>query len=232
MQRINLPALLPILESHGVFTREEIARLKDEHHSLIERMNFLLQYIFKKGQSVADEFMQCLREEASHWGHQEILQILEKGASDRPEMSPVLEILEDQVEVIERYLNLNSFLNLITTTGVFQARNLLDINDPYRTPRENVSRLVRLVQNQGVKGLISFLKCLQEDHQSASHQRLARILLEEGSDVIARSFVPRLLRTHLFSALLRKMLRQGSLGMRPSCTLCMSLLIDGIRISY
>ncbi len=51
MQRINLPALLPIMESHGVFTPEEIARLKDEHHSLIERMNFLLQYIFKKGQN-------------------------------------------------------------------------------------------------------------------------------------------------------------------------------------
>ena len=150
-------ALLPVLERRQVFTPEELDQLRDEHHTSVERMGFLLQFIDKKGQSGVDEFLQCLREETTHRGHQEILQVLERSAPDRPEMSPVLDILDDQAEAIERYVNLNSLTNSLVARDVIPVRNSLDITNPYRSSQDNISRLIRAVQNQGVNGMMQVL---------------------------------------------------------------------------
>ncbi len=181
MQAINLPALLPVLVRHGVFTPEETDRLRDEHHTSVERLTFLLQYISRKGQSTVDEFVQCLREETRHRGHQEILQLLEKSASDRPEFSPVLAILDAQLEVIVKHLDVNSIAQLLADADVIPRHNVMDVTNPQKTPQEQLSRLIRVVQSQGVQGMVGFLRCLQEDLRSTSHQKLAQILLEQGS---------------------------------------------------
>ncbi len=175
-KHFGLGNAFPRVSKCKVFTPEETDRLRDEHHTLVERLTFLLQYISRKGQSTVDEFVQCLREETRHRGHQEILQLLEKCAS---EFSPVLAILDAQLEVILKHLNVNSIAQLLADADVIPRHNVMDVTNPQRTPQEQLSRLIRVVQSQGVQGMVGFLRCLQEDLRSTSRQKLAQILLEQ-----------------------------------------------------
>ena len=184
MKNLNLIALLPVLESRGVFSPEELRMLKDEGHSQVERVSYLLQDVYKRGQSGVDFFLQCLRDEGKHPGHQEILHILEKSAPDQPQQNRILEILDEQLETIESYINLTAFLNILTKSGVITVHAYMDITNPYRTQQENVIRFIRVIQNQGVEGLIDFIKSLQQDTATLAHQKLAKLLLDEGSSAL------------------------------------------------
>ena len=178
LQWISLPDLLPVLQENKEFSTEEIGRLKETQHSVIERTGYLLQSIYKRGQAGVDVFLQCLREETKHSGHREILKLLE--APDKPAPSPVLDILDAQVNTIESYLSLAPFLSSLLNSGAISVHTYMDVTLPHRTQRENLARLLKAVQEQGVGTFIKLVECLQKDSTPA-HQKLSELLLEEGT---------------------------------------------------
>jgi len=106
MQLVNLQTLLPLLKSHQVLPESDLARVGDaKHHRTVERIGFLLQTLYKKAdQETIDKFMQCLREETDHPGHQEIAALLEKDLSNQSSRSP----FSATEPLLKNRLNLNT----------------------------------------------------------------------------------------------------------------------------
>ena len=179
LQWISLPHLLPVLqEKIEEFSPEEIDRLKKTQHSVIERTGYLLQSVYKRGQAGVDAFLQCLREETEHPGHQEILNLLEESVAKKPSRSPVMDILDAQIAAIESHVSLTSLLNSLINSGAISVHTYMDVTVTYRTQRENLVRLLKAIREQGIDAFIKFVQCLQRD-SSASHRKLSELLLEE-----------------------------------------------------
>lgn len=180
MQLIDLPSLLPLLEEKKVLSSEDIERISDrKHHGSIERTGFLLHALYKQGQKAIDAFVQCLRSSKHHPGHKQILQLLEEGLPDLPSRSPLFDILEDHLDEIEREINLTSFLNELTHSGALKVSAFLDLQNPDRTVKENLKRLIRVLEDQGSRGFINFVSCLRKDSYPP-HEKLFDVLFKEG----------------------------------------------------
>lgn len=193
MQLISLPHLLPILRSTPeLLSREELDRVADEHHSIIERTGYLLQFVQKKGQKGVDKFLQCIREEKEYPGHREILNLLEGPPPDIPPRAPILDIIDEKLDEIASQINMTTFLTAMTNAGTISVNTYMDVSNPQRTPRENLMRLLRAIEKKGTAGFIKFVQCFQQADAPPAHEHLAKLLLEEGM-VLATNLVPRLL---------------------------------------
>ena len=189
MQLISLPHLLPILRSTPeLFSQEELDRVADEHHSIIERTGYLLQFVQKKGQRGIDKFLHCIREEKESPGHREILDLLEGPPPDIPPRAPILDILDEKLDEIASQINMTTFLSAMTTTGTISVNTYMDVSNPQRTPQENLMRLLRAIEKSGTAGFISFVQCFQQADAPPAHEHLAKMLLEEG-EMAARDLV-------------------------------------------
>ena len=79
VQLINLPELVPYLNRHEVLTDRENEILRNSmvpHH---DRVLNLLSFVKKKGPNGYDKFLQALKEETSHLGHRQAVNILTAG---------------------------------------------------------------------------------------------------------------------------------------------------------
>ena len=86
---INLPELVPYLNRHELLTNRENDILQNSlvpHH---DRVLNLLRIIEKKGRDGYEKFLQALKEETSHLGHRQVVNILTAGtwASSSPATS-------------------------------------------------------------------------------------------------------------------------------------------------
>lgn len=180
MQLINLPTLVPLLRKYQLLPVEDLDRVSDaKHHGTIERTGFLLHSLYKKDQAAIDTFVKCLREDRDHPGHQEIIDLLEKGLPDEPDRSPLYDILDSKMKEIVRLINITKFLNTLTNTGAIKVTSFLDLANPDRTIEENLHRLVRILEEKGTPGFIDFLTCLQVE-PTPSHEELFKMLFKEG----------------------------------------------------
>ena len=180
MQQIHLPSLLPMLLEKGVLSESDIERVSNsKHHGTIERTGFLLHSLYKQGQKAIDGFVGCLRNSKEHLGHKEILQLLEEGEPELPSRSPLFDILDENLDKIESQINLTSFLNALTHSGALKVSSFLDLQNPDRSVHENLSRLIRVLDQQGSRGFINFMSCLYKDSDPA-HERLFNILFQHG----------------------------------------------------
>ena len=180
MQLFNLSTLLPLLQKYECLPKEDLARIADaQHHGTIERTGFLLHSLYKKDQATIDTFVRCLREEKVHPGHQDILNLLERGLPDKPDRSPLFEILESRINDIVSRINITLFLNHLANSGAIKVTAFLDLVNPHRTVKENLQRLLVVLEEKGVQGFIDFLVCLRKEHTEA-HEELFRLLFRDS----------------------------------------------------
>lgn len=180
MQLINLPTLVPLLHKYQLLPEEDLKRVSDsKHHGTIERTGFLLHSLYKKDQAATDIFVQCLREEREHPGHQEILTLLETGLPDQPDRSPLFEILDSLMSEIVRLINITIFLNSLTDSRAIKVAAFLDLANPDRSIEENMQRLLRILEEKGTTGFIDFLSCLRME-VVPSHEQLFELLFQKG----------------------------------------------------
>ena len=77
---LNVKQLMPLLIEKGLLTpseREELDKLQGLQH---DQNKHLLQILPRKGEKSYELFLQCLREEEEHMGHQDILRWLTTAA--------------------------------------------------------------------------------------------------------------------------------------------------------
>ncbi len=180
MQLLNLSTLVPLLQKHQLLPEKDLARVADsKHHGTIERTGFLLHSLYGKDQAAIDTFVQCLREDHEHPGHQEIVTLLEKGLPDQPERSPIFDILDTRMGDVVTLVNITAFLNTLANTGAIKVTAFLDLANPDRTVEENLQRLLRVLEEKGTEGFIDFLACLRTEY-AEKHEELFRLLFRDG----------------------------------------------------
>ena len=79
VQLINLPELVPYLNRHEVLTPRENEILQNSNVPHHDRVLKLLTFVQKKGSIGYDKFLQALKEETSHLGHRQAVNILTAG---------------------------------------------------------------------------------------------------------------------------------------------------------
>ena len=180
MELINIPTLIPLLEKYRILSPNDLERVASvQRHGTIERTGFLLQSIYKRDQKTINSFIQCLREEKVHPGHQEIVNLLERGLPDLPDRSPLFDILESRMTEIAQKINITMFLNVLTNSGAIKVSAFLDLSNPDRRVRDNLERLIRVLEEKGNRGFIDFLSGLRKD-PTPNHKELFRIIFKEG----------------------------------------------------
>lgn len=180
LQLIDLPKLLPLLKERETFTEEILKKVSDtQHHSQFERSNFLLSYLYQKGQTAVDVFIECIRKAESP-NHDEILRLLEGDLVDPQTQSPLFSILETQLNSIVKCIHLVGLLKALLSLKAIPLNSFLDLQNTDRTVRETLNRLFLLLEKQGSRGFISFMAALQKDLPNPKHEQLSEILFAEG----------------------------------------------------
>ena len=87
---INPSALLPLLLSKKLVTGEEFHEISDDSIRLSDeqRNGKLLDIIVKKGAEAFDLFVNALREEDKHLGHESLAKTLEEEKAKLPRLPP------------------------------------------------------------------------------------------------------------------------------------------------
>ena len=184
LQLIDIAKLLPPLKEKGILTEEIIKKVSDaKHHTQFERSNFLLSFLYQKGQVAIDGFIASLRE-AETPNHAEILRLLEGELVDSQLQSPLFTILEGQLSSIIRSINLVSLLKSLLTLQAIPLSTFLDLQNNDRTLKETLERLFPMLEMHGTRGFISFLSALQKDLPNPGHEKLSEILFAEGNLLI------------------------------------------------
>ena len=174
---ISLSHLLPILKSSSDFLgTEELEQLSNEHLTVIERTSYLLHCVEKKGRSGVEKFVQCIRQEKDHHGHRKILNLLE----GLPPRSPILEILDEQLDTIASQIDMTKFLIALITSGAIAVNTFMDVSSPHRTTQENLVRLFKAIEKKGTAGFISFVRGFQQMDAPPAHEHLTKLLIDEG----------------------------------------------------
>ena len=75
---INMVSLFPYLNKYGILTSEERFYLSNNSKSPSEKVNYLLQYLERKGDETVQKFLQALKEEREHSGHAELCKLLKQ----------------------------------------------------------------------------------------------------------------------------------------------------------
>lgn len=183
LEWISLSHLLPILKSSSDFLgTEELEQLSNERLTVIERTSYLLQCVKKKGRSGVEKFVQCIRQEKDHHGHRKILNLLEglPPPQEPPLRSPILEILDEQLDTIAPQIDMTIFLKALTTSGAIAVNTFMDVSSPHRTTQENLVRLFKAIEKKGTAGFISFVRGFQQMDAPPAHEHLAKLLIDEG----------------------------------------------------
>ena len=176
---IDLPKLLPLLHSKSLLTVDQMSRLGNQAHTVIERTGYLLQFVTTLKQQGIDAFIACLRESRCH-GHDQIIALLEDSSSNEPTRSPLLDIFESRRDDILLRLSFTTFNNKMIEMEVISVHENMDIYNPHSSPEENIRALIELlVKRPGAEGLLKFIECLHQD-TNPGHSELATILLKEG----------------------------------------------------
>ena len=82
MQYINIRSLLPHLQANCLVTDEDVSYLTNSHKTEQDRIEYLLSKIPRNGPSTFDRFVECLRGERGHSGHQYLAKQL-RAANER-----------------------------------------------------------------------------------------------------------------------------------------------------
>ena len=73
---LDLNTLIPLLNKHGLLTRENLYVLKNQKIPSMERANALVYHILpSKGPGAFTLFVKCLEEEKEHMGHQKLVRL-------------------------------------------------------------------------------------------------------------------------------------------------------------
>ena len=100
-----------------------------------------------------------------------------------PNQSPLLEILNSKLDVLER-IDLTALLNTLANSGAIKVDSFLDLVNPDRQVRENLERLLSVLEEKGTRGFIDFLCALQKD-SSPTHDEIFKILFVEGKLIVS-----------------------------------------------
>ena len=185
MQLLDLSIILPLIQKERIIAQEDYDKVADtKHHGSVERTGYLLQAMYKIGQGAVDKFVRCLyltKDENPR--HSEILQLFEGELPDLPTRSPLFEILDDNLEDIERLIEFTPFLKILLEERVIIVDKLLDLQSADRPIRENLERLIRALEEKGNDGFVKFMSCLQKEGSSTGHQHLFGLLFEKSKSV-------------------------------------------------
>ena len=91
----------------------------------------------------------------------------------------LFEILDARLGVIVSKINLTLFLNHLANSGAIKVTAFLDLVNPDRSVRDNMQRLLHVLEEKGVQGFIDFLVCLRKEHTPA-HEELFRLLFNDS----------------------------------------------------
>ena len=75
---INMVSLIPYLNKYGILTSEERFYLNNSSKSPSEKVNYLLQYLERKGEETVQKFLKALKDEREHSGHVELCRLLKQ----------------------------------------------------------------------------------------------------------------------------------------------------------
>ena len=78
IENVNLPALVPLLNRHGLLTKPEQEQLLNELFTSDVRIMKLTDILPSKGPGCVSKVLDCLRQETKHPGHAHLLQIIEQ----------------------------------------------------------------------------------------------------------------------------------------------------------
>lgn len=176
---MDLPKLLSKLREKKAFSAEQLDRLDNPAHSVIERTGYLLQCVKKLHQKGVDVFMQSLRETKCE-GHEQIITLLEESALEEPGRSPLLEVFENKKADILSQLSFTTFINKMVEMEVVSVHENIEVYNPHQSMEDNCLALIGLLMKRpGAQGLLQFIECLHED-SNPQHKTLATTLLNEG----------------------------------------------------
>ena len=157
-------------------------KLKEKRvHEKFQEHRGQLHALYKQGQDIVDQFVQCLHDtKKDNPRHSEILKLFEGGLLDLPTRSPIFEILDQSLDDIKRLIELMPFLSTLLNAGVISVSKFMDLQSSDRPLKENLERLFRTLEEQGTQGFIKFMSCLQKEGATTNHQHLFAILFEKG----------------------------------------------------
>ena len=175
---LNPIELLPLLMKEQLLDfNERSVILEDNSKSTYEKSRYILRSLEAKGPSAYSKFLNCLKEEESHMGHDYIASLLQEKA-----FGSKLELEESSQlkKAIQKHYKEMMDLSLELLVPLIYGKKLLTENEKQKllsqhnkTRSERILLLLHLLDTKGPLAHRLFVKCLQSESRShPTHKEL------------------------------------------------------------
>ena len=173
---LNPIELLPLLMKEQLLDfNERSVILEDNSKSTYEKSRYILRSLEAKGPSAYSKFLNCVKEEESHMGHDYIVSLLQEkafGSKHELEESSQLKkaIQEHYKEMMD--LSLESLVPLIYSKKLLTEEEKYKFLSHDKSEEERIHLLLLRLETKGPLAHGLFAKCLQNESEHPTHKEL------------------------------------------------------------
>ena len=172
---LNPIQLIPLLTKEDLLDYDDMSLLLADFKSTLEKSLYILRSLESKGQLAYSKFLQCIKAEKSHMGHEYISSLLREETFGSPfELQESLQLKE----AVKRHTPEMMDIGLMSLVPLMFNKNLLtstekdDLLSPYKTKQERILSLLHILNTKGPLAHGLFADCLRSDSSHPTHNEL------------------------------------------------------------
>ena len=180
--------LLPYLRSCSVLTQIEYDRIIHPGTVQHDQISLIVDAVVSKGQKALDEFIKALTKETEHPSHRELAKMFHEALNGS--LTPVPDNYSLVDDVITPHLpDLMNYLNSLALLQHLQKYQLVTSEEVERLINSTLTSAGcnRLIFSQlyrcGADAVENFIRCLIEEETHPSHHKLAKLLIQQLSEL-------------------------------------------------
>ena len=180
---LDLSVLVPSFEGRPVLT-PIIPELKEASFSSTQRVECihkLIDYVTRGGNLAMTAFLGALNSTSeSCEGHQRAMTLIKTSVTseESPNQNQLMIILRENSKELE-HLDIILLLPRLLHKSVITNENFRDLKVTYMSPNERVNKLLSVLEDRGLDGIIEFLMVLQESPEE-SNKKIGGKLISKG----------------------------------------------------
>ena len=172
---LNPIQLMPLLLKEELLDSNEKSILLEDSKSTSEKSHYILQCLETKGPSAYSKFLNCIKAERNHMGHEYITSLLEEkpvGSQFELELSSRLKeaIQSHCPEMMD--ISLQPLVPLMHSKKLLTGDEIDKLRNCYRTEHERVLLLLQLLNTKGPLAHGLFVECLRSESSHPTHNEL------------------------------------------------------------
>ena len=180
--------LLPYLRSCSVLTQTEYDRINSPGTIPQDQISLIVDAVVSKGRKALDGFIEALKKETKHPSHQELATMFDEALNGS--LTPVPDNYSLVDDVITPHLpDLMNFLNSLALLQHLHRDQLVTSEEVERLSNSTLTSAGcnRFIFSQlyrcGADAVEKFIRCLIEEETHPPHHELARLLIQQLSEL-------------------------------------------------